>query len=295
MDLTQIPRLRGNFLWGSFYREGADGFVDTIDPSTSDRLGRTPWRLSHIDTAIQDARSVAVPWADSELEQRIGYLRATRALLEERQGAIATIMALEMGKPLWAATLECMAAVKAIDLLVEQGRSILAEQHHPTANGILRRRPMGVVAVVTPSPYPVFGPIQLIVPTLLAGNCVVWNPSSQIPISSQRVAEVFEGARLPPGVFSMVQGPRDPIGEALVAHQAVDMTVAAGSPQLGEALRDRCEEGRLCLSRRSPRPGGVRGGHQRLLVGRPTVQCDVAGRGRVGGGRGVHQPGGGPL
>ncbi|HCP45667.1 MAG TPA: hypothetical protein DIU15_06480, partial [Deltaproteobacteria bacterium] len=141
------------------------------------------------------------------------------------------------GKPLWEARLECIAAVKAIDALLEQCGRVLAPIPHPSAQGTLRRRPMGTIAVVTPFPYPIFIPLQLLLPCLIGGNAVVWKPSSLVPLCSQKVAETFDAAGIPRGVFSMVTGPRDPVGEALVHHKNVDMIVGAGSTALGDAVR----------------------------------------------------------
>jgi acyl-CoA reductase-like NAD-dependent aldehyde dehydrogenase len=101
----------------------------------------------------------------------------------------------------------------------------------------MRRRPVGALGVITPYPYPIFGAIQQLVPALIAGNTLVWNCSHHVPLSSQKLAEVFDSARLPPGVLSLVQGPRDPVGRALITNPGLDMVLAAGSAEMGEVVR----------------------------------------------------------
>lgn len=240
MDPTLITRHTGDYLWGSFYQEGADGSFETSDPATGVSLDMIPWRTEAIDTAVADARRTAEAWGLRPLSDRIAIAREFRELLSARRGDLAAMISREMGKPVWEATLECVATVRAIDLLIDAAQQIIADEPHPSGTGMLRRRPLGVVGVITPYPYPVYGPVQTLLPVLLGGNTAVWKPSSQVPLLSQRLVECFDAARIPPGVLSMVQGPRDPVGAALVAHEGVDLIVGAGSATTGDAITEAC-------------------------------------------------------
>ncbi len=237
MDRTLLTRHKGDYLAGSFFQNGADGLVVDVDPATGVPLDSVPWRLGAVEDAVADAREGGVAWGAARVEQRCELLRRIRDVLESRRGSLAAMLSREMGKTLWESNLECVAAVRAIDLLLEQAPPILREEPHPSAPGSLKRRPLGVVAAITPSPYPIYGPIQLLVPALLAGNAVVWNPSSSVPLTSQRLAEVFDGGRIPERVLSLVHGPRDPVGHALVTHPGVDLVLANGSRSSMEAVR----------------------------------------------------------
>ena len=191
MDTTLLTRHKGDYLAGSFFKSGADGHFETSDPATGVALDRVPYRVGAVDEALADARASANAWGAARAERRFDILRRMRDVLEARRGALAAMLSREMGKTTWEANLECVASVRAVELLIEQAREILAETPHPTARGSLRRRPLGVVAAITPFPYPIYGPIQQIVPCLLAGNTVVWNPSRRIPLTSQRLVDVF--------------------------------------------------------------------------------------------------------
>ena len=237
MDRTLLTRHKGDYLAGSFFQAGADGHVVDVDPATGVPLDRVPYREAAVEQAVADARDASTAWGAARVEQRCDILRRIRDALESRRGALAAMLSREMGKTLWEANLECVASVRAIDLLLEQAPAILTEQAHPTARGSLRRRAVGVVAAITPAPYPVYGPIQLLLPALLAGNAVVWNPASGVPLTSQKLAEVFDGGRIPERILSLVQGPRDPIGRALVAHEGVDQVLASGARTSMDAIR----------------------------------------------------------
>ncbi len=242
MDPLRITRHRGDYLWGSFYIEGADGLIETRDPATGVALDQVPWRLGSVQRAVLDAAAAAPAWGQSPLSERVRAVHHLRDILDSRREQFAAVLSRELGKPLWEARLECIAGVRAIELLLEQCRSLLTPKAHPTTRGTLQRRPMGTIAVLTPYPYPVFSPLQLLLPCLVGGNAVIWKPSSHVPLTSQKLVEAFDAAQLPNGVLSMVQGPRDPIGSALVESPGVDMVVAAGSASLGDTLRDNDEE-----------------------------------------------------
>jgi acyl-CoA reductase-like NAD-dependent aldehyde dehydrogenase len=244
MDPTLIARHRGDFLWGSFFQAGTDGLLESTDPSTGLLLDRVPWRVGAVQAAARDAEAALPAWTSLPLLERFAKVREVRDFLQARQGALAAMAAREMGKMLWEAELECSAAVRALDLFLEEAERVLLPAKHPNTPGEVRRRPVGTVAVLTPFPYPIFGALQLLIPVLLGGNAVIWKPSSLVPLTSQKLAEVFDSARLPRGVFSMVQGPRDPIGAQLIHHPWVDMLVGAGDPWLGDALREAAQDGR---------------------------------------------------
>lgn len=237
MDRTLTFRHKGDYLGGSFFQESAEGRLETVDPSTGVVLDRVPWRVAAVDLAVEQARRALPAWRATPFEERAAALARLRQILEERRGRMAAMIGRELGKPVWEATLECAAAERSIDLLLEQGAEILQSAAHPTSFGSVQRLPLGVAAVVSPYPYPVYNPIQMVLPCLLGGNTVVWNPSSRVPLVSQMVAMALDSARFPAGVFAMVQGPRTPIGERLVRHDGVAFVTGAGSPEMADRVR----------------------------------------------------------
>lgn len=237
MDRTLTFRHKGDYIAGSFFQESGEGRFETVDPSTGVVLDRVPWRAAAVDMAVEQAREGFPSWRALSFEERAAPILRLRQILEERRGRLAAFIGRELGKPVWEATLECAAAERSIDLLLEQGAEILQTASHPTSFGSVQRLPLGVAAIVTPYPYPVYGPIQLLLPCLLGGNAVVWNPSSRVPLVSQMVAMAFDSARFPPGTVAMVQGPRAPVGERLVRHDGVDFMAGAGSPDMAEQVR----------------------------------------------------------
>ena len=95
------------------------------------------------------------------------------------------------------------------------------------------RRPLGVVAIITPWNFPIAIPAWKIGPALICGNTLVFKPASGTPLSAVKLMEVFEEAGLPPGVLNLVTGPGSRVGNALVESPDVQAISFTGSTEIG--------------------------------------------------------------
>ena len=95
------------------------------------------------------------------------------------------------------------------------------------------RRPLGVVAIITPWNFPIAIPAWKIGPALICGNTLVFKPASGTPLSAVKLVEVFEEAGLPPGVLNLVTGPGSRVGNALVESPDVQAISFTGSTEIG--------------------------------------------------------------
>src|SRR5437879_1677971 len=100
----------------------------------------------------------------------------------------------------------------------------------------MRRKPWGVVAVITPWNFPFAVPLWMLGPSLLEGNTAVFKPSEDTPAIGQRLAELFEEAGFPPGVLNLVHGGGES-GEALVRHPGVNIVLFTGSYEVGRRIQ----------------------------------------------------------
>lgn len=96
--------------------------------------------------------------------------------------------------------------------------------------------PIGVVACITPWNYPLHQIVAKVVPAMSAGCKVVLKPSVGASLNAFLLAEVFDEAGLPPGVFNLVTGYGASVGQRLVSHPAVDMVSITGSTAAGRAI-----------------------------------------------------------
>jgi aldehyde dehydrogenase (NAD+) len=96
------------------------------------------------------------------------------------------------------------------------------------------REPLGVCAAITPWNFPLLLAVWKIAPALACGNTVVHKPSETTPLSILKLAEIFQEADAPPGIFNVVTGPGAVTGAALVRHPGVDKVAFTGSTETGK-------------------------------------------------------------
>ena len=143
----------------------------------------------------------------------------------------------ETGKPLWESRQEVVASIRAVDLLLEEGMSLLEPRILNEREARADYRPRGVVAVLVPYNLPLLIPTLQCCAALLAGNTVVLKPSKFTPGVGQGVAEVFDRCRLPRGVFNMIQGSGSSVGQKLATHPGIDALLFSGGFPAAMALR----------------------------------------------------------
>jgi aldehyde dehydrogenase (NAD+) len=119
--------------------------------------------------------------------------------------------------------------------LFEQMIEILKtyEFSHPQGNTLIVREPIGVCALITPWNVPVGAIVGKLVPALAAGCTVVVKPSEVAPLSPLVLADILHQAGVPRGIFNLVNGEGNVVGQHLAAHADVDMVSFTGSTRAG--------------------------------------------------------------
>ncbi|MDR7032727.1 NAD-dependent succinate-semialdehyde dehydrogenase [Mesorhizobium sp. BE184] len=194
--------------------------------------------------AAIDAASTALPaWRALLPQQRATILRRWFELMLAAKDDLALIMTLEQGKPLAESRGEIDYAASFIEWYAEEGKRLNAEgvtSHLPGAEMMVRREPVGVVALVTPWNFPSAMLTRKAAAALAAGCSVVAHPSSETPLSALALAELGERAGLPGGVFNVLTGS----AAAIVGEMCRDSRVRAlsftGSTEIGRLVASQC-------------------------------------------------------
>jgi aldehyde dehydrogenase (NAD+) len=105
-------------------------------------------------------------------------------------------------------------------------------------NSLVVREPTGVVGCITPWNYPLHQICAKVAPALAAGCAVVVKPSEVTPLSSFVLAEIIDSLGLPPGAFNLVTGFGPVVGEAIAAHEGIDMVSFTGSTKAGRRVSE---------------------------------------------------------
>ncbi|WP_225992804.1 aldehyde dehydrogenase family protein [Actinomadura rudentiformis] len=210
------------------------GTFDVINPATGEVAEQAPdASREQLDQAMAAAQAAFPEWRRDK-EARRKALLAAADLMFARSEEIGRILTLEQGKPLHDATMEVVGAGVWLKYYarLELPREIIQDDGAAFVEVV--RRPMGVVAAITPWNYPLLLATWKLAPALLAGNTVVLKPSPYTPLSSLKLGEVLRDV-LPPGVFNVVTGGND-LGAWMTAHDVPRKISFTGSVATGKRV-----------------------------------------------------------
>ncbi|MGW6954121.1 aldehyde dehydrogenase family protein [Streptomyces chartreusis] len=210
------------------------GEFEVLNPATGLPLATAPWvRPEQLDTVFAAAAASGREWARSEDARRTALAEAAR-VIEDQVEHLATILTSEQGKPLADARGEISRAAAWLRYYAELEipREILRDDEIGFQEVV--RRPMGVVAAITPWNVPVGLAMWKIAPALRAGNTIVVKPSPYTPLTTLEIGRILRSV-LPAGVLNVVSGP-EPLGSALVSHRVPRKVSFTGSTSVGRMV-----------------------------------------------------------
>ncbi|HMD87282.1 MAG TPA: aldehyde dehydrogenase family protein [Terriglobia bacterium] len=195
-----------------------------------------------IEAACEAAAKAQPAWATAPAPRRGEYLFKAAEILESRLPKISEEMTREEGKTLPEAKGEVKRAINILRYFGGEGARQFSYQIPSERDNVFcytLRKPLGVVALITPWNFPSAIPAWKMAPALVAGNTVVIKPASLAPLSSYRVVEALHEAGIPAGVVNYVTGAGGAAGNALVEHPAVRAVSFTGSCEVGNALYEK--------------------------------------------------------
>ncbi|WP_338514749.1 aldehyde dehydrogenase family protein [Pseudomonas poae] len=215
--------------------EGENGQFDVINPATGSAFAQCPaGSLGQLDDAVAAAQAAFKTWRHSAHERRCEHLNAIADDIEQDADALARLIVLEQGKPLELAFSEVMGAAAWTRYAAGQEIAVELVEETPTQRVELHRKPLGVVASITPWNWPFMIAVWHIMPALRAGNCVISKPSSLTPLSTLRLVEII-ARHVPHGVINCVTGEQG-FGSAITAHPGIQKIVFTGSTATGQSV-----------------------------------------------------------
>lgn len=192
--------------------------------------------------ACEAAAKVQSAWAAAPAPRRGEYLFKAAELLESRLAKLGEEMTREEGKTLPEAKGEVKRAINILRYFGGEGARQFSLQIPSERDNVFcytLRKPLGVVALITPWNFPSAIPAWKMAPALVAGNTVVIKPASLAPLSSYRIVEALHEAGIPAGVLNYVTGAGGAVGNTLVEHPAVRAVSFTGSCAVGNALYEK--------------------------------------------------------
>jgi succinate-semialdehyde dehydrogenase/glutarate-semialdehyde dehydrogenase len=201
--------------------------------------------------AIDAATRAAPAWGRTSPFERAAALERIAAIIDRRKDALARTLTEDQGKPLHAeANGEVEELIQYFRMAAADATRIegmLPPSVDPAKRVLVYRVPKGVVGVITPWNWPYTMPAELIAPALAAGNAVVWNPARLTSVCAVALAEAIVEAGLPPGVFNLVTGPGDEVGDEIAGDPRVSVIGFVGSTTTGARIAQRAAGKELLL------------------------------------------------
>jgi succinate-semialdehyde dehydrogenase/glutarate-semialdehyde dehydrogenase len=214
------------------------------NPATGEVLGSVP-KLGVAETreAIQIAEGAFPAWRRKTAKERAIVLRKWSDLMMENQEDLAKLMTLEQGKPLAESRGEVAYAASFFEWFGEEAKRIYGDVipgHQADKRIVVIKQPIGVVACITPWNFPLAMITRKAGPAIAAGCTVVLKPAEQTPFSALALAELAERAGMPKGVFNVLTGVPQEIGEELTSNPIVKKLSFTGSTEVGKLLMKQC-------------------------------------------------------
>lgn len=214
--------------------------LNVVNPATDEIIGYVPnGGETEANEAIEAAHEAFQTWSQTTAYERAIYLKKLHALMLENLEELAQTMTSEMGKPINESRGEVASAASFLEWYAEEGKRVYGETipTHVTNKRLqVWKKPVGVVAAITPWNFPAAMLTRKMGPALAAGCTIVIKPSGESPLTAIKMIELCEQAGIPKGVVNLVTGSSSKIGKAIMENDKVRKVTFTGSTEVGKLL-----------------------------------------------------------
>lgn len=229
-----------NFINGQFER-GEKDIMDVLSPLDGSKISSIPLSTAKdLDNAVQAAKNAFPEWSSKTLKERVQIFFKYRTLLEQNIDELTKLIQLENGKTYGEAKAEIEKGIELCEFAVSMPQIVVNEVQE-VSRGVeckIERKPLGVVASITPFNFPNMVPHWTMPNALVLGNTMVMKPSELVPLSAVRMAELLKEAGLPDGVFNIVNGSKEVV-EAICDHTDIEAVSFVGSTKVAKIVYKR--------------------------------------------------------
>ena len=231
-----------NYINGQWCASNATEYLEVLNPATAEILAEVPLSTAtEVDQAAQAAAGAFVTWRRTPPTERVQYLFKLKNLMDEHFEDLARTITLECGKTLAESKGEMRRAIENVEVacgipIMMQGTNL-----EDVAKGIdemMIRQPLGVAAVIGPFNFPGMIPFWFLPYALACGNTYIVKPSEKVPLTMQKVFQLFEKTGLPKGVVNLVNGAKEAV-DAILDHPQIRAISFVGSTPVAKYIYSR--------------------------------------------------------
>lgn len=232
-----------NFIDGEWV-ESKGEIQDVVNPAKNRVIARVPISTrDEIDAAVAAAQEAFPDWRRTTPLARSRYLFRLKELLEENFEELSRIQTQEHGKTIDESRGETRRGIENVEVACGTPTLMQGYFSEDIASGIdewVIPTPLGVFGIIGPFNFPFMIPLWSAPYAVATGNCVVIKPSSEVPNSQTRLAELVEEAGFPPGVWNVVHGGRTIVNGMLEHPGIAGITFVGSTPTAREVIYQRC-------------------------------------------------------
>ncbi len=275
------------YIDGQFVTWQGDAWIDVINPSTEALLSRIPDGTAEDARKAIDAAERAQPaWEALPAIERAGWLRKISAGIRERAREISQLIVAEGGKIQQLADVEVAFTADYIDYMAEWARRYegeILQSDRPGENIFVFKRALGVTTGILPWNFPFFLIARKLAPALITGNTIVIKPSEFTPNNAIAFAKIVDEIGLPRGVFNLVLGRGETVGQELAGNPKVAMVSMTGSVGAGEKIMAAAAKNitKVCLELGGKAPAIVMDDADLALAVKAIVDSRIINAGQV--------------
>ncbi|MEL4011619.1 methylmalonate-semialdehyde dehydrogenase [Bacillus velezensis] len=234
--MAEIRKLK-NYINGEWVESETDQYEDVVNPATKEVMCQVPISTREdVEYAVRSASEAFQTWSKTAVPRRARILFNYQQLLQQNKEELARLITLENGKNTTEALGEVGRGIENVEFAAGAPSLMMGDSLASIATDVEAanyRYPIGVVGGIAPFNFPMMVPCWMFPMAISLGNTFILKPSERTPLLTEKLAELFEQAGLPKGVFNVVHGAHDVVNGVL-EHPEIKAISFVGSKPVGE-------------------------------------------------------------
>ena len=240
------------YINGAWVEPNSKVLLDVINPANEESISKiTIGNKIDLDLAVSSAKHAFSEWSYSSVKDRLSLLEKLETIYQNRFDEMTFAITQEMGCPNdFSSQVQTQSGLDHISDFIKQLKEFEFEtKFNDNSNNYISKEPIGVCGLITPWNWPINQIALKVIPALAVGCTMVLKPSEIAPLSGIVFAEMMDEAGFPNGVFNLVNGDGEGVGNQISIHPDIDMVSFTGSTRAGRLILQNASHSikRVCL------------------------------------------------
>ncbi|GEQ04254.1 aldehyde dehydrogenase [Staphylococcus gallinarum] len=231
-----------DYVNGEFVERTDLEIVNVLNPATEEIIAHTyNGTKNYTQQAIQCAKEAQKAWSETPAIERAQYLKKIAKGIRERGEELTEIIIKEGGKTRELASTEVYFTADYLEYMAEWARRYegeIIQSDRKNEHILLYKKPLGVTSGILPWNFPFFLVARKMAPALVTGNTIIMKPSEETPINAYIFTEILDTVGLPSGVFNLVNGSGEIVGDELARNKDIELVSITGSEDAGKKVME---------------------------------------------------------